>query len=409
MFDKMKKILVLGGGADQIDLILDLKARGYYTILVDYYENPIAKSYAAKHIQASTLNLDKVLEIAKKEQVENVVTACTDQALLTVAYVAEKMNFPTQFTYAQATSITNKLYMKQIMWETNIPTSKFVNIKDLSEGIGDLAYPLMVKPADCNGSFGVHKANNESELKLFFENAIQASRTRSAIIEEFKEGVEVGIDCYILEGKAQLLMWGQVNKRKMNDSVLMIYQTIIPASISEKAMQNIQNIANSIAQAFHLDNTPLLIQTLINGDEVNVIEFAARIGGASKHRTIKIKTGFDILHANVGCCWGEKPEIVTIENPFYYSRNHIYAYPCHFDKITGADKLVKEGVIEELIPFKTSGMIVGNTMASRERVGSFLVKGKDISELKHKISIAINEIKVFDIEGKEVMNREIFS
>lgn len=404
----MKKIIVLGGGADQIDLILDLKERGFYTVLVDYYENPIAKKYADKHIQESTLDMEKVLEITKAEEAVNIITACTDQALLTVAYVAEKMGFPTQFTLEQARNITNKLYMKEIMWNAGIPTSKFINIKTLADGIGELQYPLMIKPADCNGSFGVRKAVNEEELQLFFDNAAKASRTGSVIVEEFKEGIEVGIDCYIQNGKAQLLMMGQVNKKKIGENVLLIFQTIIPASISCKAKENIQIIADSIAKEFNLNNTPLLIQTLVDGDVVNVIEFAARIGGASKHRTIKIKTGFDILHANVGCVFGEEPLIETIDNDYYYSRNHIYAYPGIFDRIEGEKELIKKGIIEELIPFKTSGMIIGNTWASRDRVGSFLVKARSKEELKDKISLAINELKVYNDKNEEILNRDIY-
>lgn len=405
----MKKILVLGGGADQIDLIQDLKERGYFTILVDYYENPIAKSYADKHICESTLDQEKVLEIAKCEKVENIITACTDQALLTVAFVAEKLGFKTQFSVSQAKEVTNKLYMKSIMLSNGIPTSRYLDTDTIDDLNMDLCYPLMIKPADCNGSFGVRKANNENDLKSFFQYASQASRTGRAIIEEFKEGIEVGIDCYILDGKAQILMMGQVNKKKIGENVLLIYQTIIPAKISECAKNRIQKIANAIAKAFDLNNTPLLIQTLVNDDEVNVIEFAPRIGGASKHRTIHIKTGFDILHANIGSSiLGEVPVIRTEVNPYMYSRNHIYAYPCIFDRIDNYLFLIENGIIEELIPFKTSGMSVGEHMASRDRVGSFLVKGKTERELHEKIMKTINTIAVLDMKGNNVIKKEIY-
>ena len=43
-------IIVLAGGSDQIALINELKKRGHYTVLVDYFENPPAKMYADKHI-----------------------------------------------------------------------------------------------------------------------------------------------------------------------------------------------------------------------------------------------------------------------------------------------------------------------------------------------------------------------
>lgn len=404
----MKKIIVLGGGADQIDLILDLKQRGYYVILVDYYENPVAKPYADKHIQESTLDKELVLNITKQEGVENIITACTDQALLSVAYVAEELGFPKQFTYEKALQVTNKQYMKRIMWENGIPTSKFKIISNVNEDISELSYPLMIKPADCNGSLGVRKANNKEEFETFFREAVGYSRSSSAIVEEFKEGIEVGVDCYIQGGKAKLLMQGQVNKKKIGDNVLLIFQTFIPVKVSPIAQQKLQDCANLIAKAFELENTPLLMQTLVNGDDVNVIEFAPRIGGASKHRTIKIKTGFDILHANVDAVLGLQPEIKTVDNPYYYSRNHVYAYPCTFSHVECSEKLVEEGIIEEFIPYKSKGMKIGNFLASRDRIGSFLVKGITMDEVKKKIKIAVDTLKVYSSEGREVMRRDIF-
>lgn len=403
-----KRILVLAGGADQIDLLIDLKSRGYYTILVDYFPNPIAKPYADKHIQESTLDKEKVLQIAVDEKVENIITACTDQALVTVAYVAEKLGFPRQFSYEKALNVTNKLRMKEIMVSNGIPTAKFVNVHSLDESVDELSFPLMVKPADSGSSKGVRKVNNRKELEEFFSYAQGESRTGRVIIEEFKEGKEVGIDCYIKNGKAQLLMMGQVNKKKVNDNTLLIFQTFIPASISEKAKQNIEIIANSIAKAFDLDNTPLLIQTLVDGDTVHVIEFAARIGGASKHRTIRIKTGFDILHANVDAVLGLVPEVVTVPNNYFYSRNHIYVKPCVFDHFEGVDELISEGYLAELVPFKMKGTEIGCHWSSSDRVGSFLVKACDLEELKGKISVVVERLRVIDDKGEDVFNREIF-
>ena len=88
------KILVLAGGSDQIALINELKYRGHEVVLVDYFENPPAKPYADKHIVASTLDVEAVKQVAYDENVSLVCTACTDQALLTVANVAEQLKLP---------------------------------------------------------------------------------------------------------------------------------------------------------------------------------------------------------------------------------------------------------------------------------------------------------------------------
>ena len=88
------KALVLAGGFPQIALLKELRKRGYKTVLADYYENPVAKPYADAFYRASTLDVAAITEIAKDENVDFLITACTDQALLTVAKVSQDLNLP---------------------------------------------------------------------------------------------------------------------------------------------------------------------------------------------------------------------------------------------------------------------------------------------------------------------------
>lgn len=406
----MKRILVLAGGSDQADLmdLLREKFPGCYIVLADMAPKVLAATHADKHLLISTMDFDAVRQAAIEEKVDCIMTACGDQPLITMATISEELGMPCYLSREEALSMTNKLHMKKIMVEKGIPTSKFRTVTDVNEDISDLRYPLMVKPADCNGSLGVRKANNREQFIEFFTQAQKYSFSNGAIVEEFKEGKEVGIDCYALNGEAKILMMGEVRKKNIGDSVLLIYQTYIPADISEKAKENLQKIANDITRVFKLENTPILIQTLVNGDDVNVIEFAPRIGGASKHRTVTLKTGFDILKANIDGMFGEVPEIKTTPNPCFFSRNHVYAYPCTFSHVENAEKLIEDGIIVEFIPYKMEGAPVGEYLASRDRVGSFLVKAPTMAELKEKIKIAVNSLKVIDIKGNDVMKREIW-
>lgn len=118
------KVIVLAGGADQIALISELKKRGCYVVLVDYFQNPPAKEYADIHVVASTLDDAKVKEIAQEYGADLICTACTDQALLTVAKVSEELNLPCYISYQTALNVTNKTYMKQRMAQCSIPTSR---------------------------------------------------------------------------------------------------------------------------------------------------------------------------------------------------------------------------------------------------------------------------------------------
>ncbi|MBX2973979.1 MAG: hypothetical protein KF797_12825, partial [Flavobacteriales bacterium] len=48
--------LVLGGAIAHVGLVIELKKRGYFTIIVDYYADPPAKRYADEHVRESTLD-----------------------------------------------------------------------------------------------------------------------------------------------------------------------------------------------------------------------------------------------------------------------------------------------------------------------------------------------------------------
>ena len=124
---------MLAGGSDQIALINELKSRGHYVILVDYFDNPPARNYADEHVQASTLDVEKVRETVVLKKADLVCTACTDQALLTVADVSQQLGLPCYISYQTALNVTNKSYMKRRMIEAGIPTARFVIVDSFDE------------------------------------------------------------------------------------------------------------------------------------------------------------------------------------------------------------------------------------------------------------------------------------
>lgn len=404
------KIMVLAGGPDQADLIDLLKEMfpESEVILIDMAYPVMATSHADRHIQISTMDFDAVKECAVKEKVDCIITACGDQPLITMSQISEELGLPCYLTKAQALSMTNKLHMKKIMVENGIPTAKFRTITDENEDISDLGFPIMIKPADCNGSLGVRKANNIEEFRKYFQEAKNYSISNSAIVETFTSGTEVNVDCYAIDGHAKLLMYGNVRKKKIDQNITLIYQTYIPANISATALENIQKIADDITRVFKLNNTPILIQTIVNGDDVSVIEFAPRIGGGAKHRTITYKTGFDILKANITSMLGGVPDVKLNYDPYFYSRNHVYAYPGIYSHVENVDELIKEGIIVEYVPIRMKGGKIGEFYASRDRVGSFLVKAPTIEELEEKIQIAAQTLRIIDVNGKDIMKHQMF-
>ena len=91
----MKKILLLGGSAQQLVAIKAAKELGYYTIVCDYLPDNPGQYEADKFYATSTTDIEAVYEIAKEEQINGILAYASDPAALPAAIVAEKLGLPT--------------------------------------------------------------------------------------------------------------------------------------------------------------------------------------------------------------------------------------------------------------------------------------------------------------------------
>ena len=370
--------------------------------MVDYFENPPAKTYADKHIVASTLDTDRVEEIAVAEKVDLVCTACTDQALLTVAKVSEKLGLPCYISYQTGLNVTNKSYMKKVLMSNKIPTAKFIILDKVDMGaIQDFKYPLVVKPVDCNSSKGVKRIDSAEELPKYLEEAINFSRTKTAIVEEFKIGEEISADFYIENGVAKYL--SATNSFKIpNRKSFTILGSAYPV-VDEQQKTKLIDIATNIAKAFELDNCPLLIQLIANGNDINVIEFSARMGGGSKYKLIEVLSGVNIMSKYVDRILGAYPSVEPSKQVNYCKMVYTYCTPGVIDHVEGLDEMKANKVVDEYFLYKTKGMEITHSETSGDRPAGYLVTADTEEELNAKIKEVDNRIKVVDMKGADIL------
>lgn len=401
--------IVLGGTTPHIVLVQKLKERDYYVVLVDYLTNPPAKLYADEHIQASTLDKEQVFAIAKDKNASLVISTCIDQANSVCCYVAEKLGLPHPYSYETSLLVTDKGLMKQRMWEFGIPTTPFI-LTNSVECIEwkKITYPCVIKPVDCNSSKGVHRADTRAEVGKYVDEALQLSRSHNAIIEGFCSGYEIQVDCVALDDEALVVMTRQkMMAKRENSMVLQSFGSVVPAQLSESLNMKVAEIANRIVKGFQLKNTPFFYQAIVSDDDINVIEFAPRIGGGLSYYMLQNFVGFDAVDAAINSYLEKKL------TPLYHSLRKchrtclLYGKSCTFDHIEGLEKLKEDGVIDESFVTKAKGDKLDGDLRSGNRVGSFIVSGSNAKELNEKVIMCINKIKIIDSEGEDKMNRTI--
>jgi carbamoylphosphate synthase large subunit len=404
----MRKALVLAGGFPQIALLEELKKRGYVTVLADWNEEPVAKKHADIFYKESTLDVAKITEIARMEQVDFLITACTDQALLTVAKVSEELGLPCYIDYATALAVTNKAHMKKIFVENGIPTAKHVIVTDADEVPMDMPFPLIVKPVDCNSSKGVKKVQNREELQEAVQTAVAYSRTDTAVVEQFVQGVEISVDVYVENGEAKVLCISNNDKIADKDKFI-IFRGVCPAREVAQVKEKVQKAAQKIADAFALKNAPMLIQLITDGKDIYVLEFSARTGGGTKFLRIKSFTGFDVIAAVVDLTEGNLPHVQPQSEDKYLADEFIYCKPGQFDHMEGFAALKEQGIIHDYYVFKWKGASFDSVQSSGDRVGGFTIVADSFENLKKKHQIVCENVKVIDMDGNDMMRHDLLT
>ena len=404
---KEKRAIVLGGTVPHIELIRQLKERGYHTILVDYLPSPPAKRFADLHIQESTLDHDKVYELACRYGVDLVIATCIDHANGTACDVMERLGKRPPYSFGTAVAVTDKRKMKRVLCDSGLPTSEFVEVTSPDEDV-NLQCPLVVKPVDSNGNRGICRLDDPERLRSALADAISASKTGSAIVERYVGGVETSIYTYVLHGRAHVITSNERLVHNDADTGKMPgYAMIYPCAAVDDNRERIQKLCDGVARAFGLENTPLTIQAKIDGDAVNIIEIMPRIGGGQSYWNIRRLTGFDIMSAAIDSFEGVEPALDHAAPKSFTMTNHIYSKGGMFGEVRGGDELMANGDVDEFKVLRSAGDVVKGDLSSGNRVCSFVVSGSSRSEVVEKARNAFSQVRVVGQDGCDMKRSDI--
>lgn len=279
-----KKVMILGAGEGQIPFLNICKKRGYETIVVSIPGNYPGFKLADKSFFVDTRDKEKILELAKQENIDAILTDQTDVSVPTVAYVAEKMGLR-GIGYNTSLKFTNKYLMRKAAQEAGVPVPCFgrvTSLKDAIELAKKIGFPLMIKPVDSSGSRGVIKINSLDELNENYSIAENYSTDNSVLLEQFIDGKEYLVDgfamnnCYI---NLDLGVKEYFNVPNIFVSKMCMFSSAkrIKDEIGLKVLECNKRLVENIGLKFGITHAEYLYNKIDN--KVYLVEIAARGGG----------------------------------------------------------------------------------------------------------------------------------
>lgn len=185
-----KKLMLLGGLQYLLPVIEEAHRLGAYVITVDYLPDNIAHKYSDEYHNVSILEKEEVLKLARKLEIDGIMSFAVDPGVTTAAYVAEKMGLPFQGSFEAVSILQDKGRFREFLTANgfNVPEAgQYTSLEEALADISRFAWPVIVKPVDSAGSKGVMRADNPDRLADAVEYALSESHSGRFIIEDFLE------------------------------------------------------------------------------------------------------------------------------------------------------------------------------------------------------------------------------
>lgn len=362
---KQKKILLLGGSAQQVVAIKNAKELGYYTVLCDYLPDNPGQYVADKYYNASTTDVEAVYRIAKDEEVDGILAYASDPAALPAAIVAERLGLPTN--PAKSVEILGLKYpWRQFLHDNGFACPKVYSfhpttpVEEIKELTGDFSFPLVVKPTDSSGSKGVTMLESWEGLEKAIAWADSYSRNKVLLIEEYiQRGFPsvVGGDIFVWDGK--VVLYGEMEcLRDTLRSPLIPIGEKKPLCASEKQKANIYAELQRIVSALDIRFGELNIEIILDkNDQIHFLELGPRAGGNMIPIQLSDAFGIDLVKANVQAAMGEKPDFLdkpVKELPGCYMHYVLHSYEAGTFQGIEIDDSISKNVYRKVI-YKKEG------------------------------------------------------
>ena len=388
----MKKLMIMGAGIYQVPLIKKAKEMGIHTIVVSIPGNYPGFALADQVIYENTVDYERVLEVARRENIDGIVTAGTDVAVITIGKVCDELGL-TGISFDAARIASNKIRMKKKYEEYGVRTARFreVSFEDrLEEKTEGLNFPLIFKAVDSSGSRGIIRVDSGDE----FENARSIVKENTHvdhfIVEEFIEGKEFGAQAFVYHGEVKFIL-PHGDYVFQGDTGVPVGH-FAPYDLSSETVTDTRIQLERAITAMGLDNCAVNADFILKDGKTYVLELGGRSGATCLAELVSIYYGFDYYEKMIRAALGEEVD---------FPMSH------HVPNASMLLRSEKDGVIKSIVNKNVPdddiceiqfdyqvGDHVKKFHVGPHRIGHVIAKGETLDAAVYKLNEALSRIRI---------------
>lgn len=372
-----QKLLIIGASVLQLPAIKKAKEMGLEVAVADYNPNAVGIPFADHYYNASTIDIDAIVRVAKEYKPNGIMTLATDMPMRSIAAATQALGIP-GISMDAAIKSTDKIEMIKAFKANGVASPWFYEISSFHdiENLKDkITYPFIMKPSDNSGSRGVIKINNTSEVFEAYSYSKQHSRNGKVIIEEYLEGYEVSVEIITYKGEPHVL---QVTDKLTTGAPYFVEMGHSqPSKFKGAELTKISDLAKAAVHAVGIQDSPAHVEMMVTKDGPKMIELGARMGGdCITTHLVPLSTGIDMIKAAINISLGNPPDI---EKKFEKGSaiRYFNVEQGIINRISGIESAENIDGVKEIILTKNIGDEITSIHSSLDRAGMVICQSKD--------------------------------
>jgi biotin carboxylase len=383
-----KKIVILGGGANQIPLIQRARNLGLYVIVCDFRPDIDGAKIADAHYCVDTMDVDRVIDVCKKENVDGIITN-SEPTFLPMAQVAREVGL--RCLDVEDTELyKNKFKMREFCRNHGIDSPQYALCASLDDAITayhTIGKKCIIKPLDNSASRGVFSIKSDHDLWVHFDECLSASSVANhhVLLEEYIEGTEFTIDSLKTNEGNRCLAISSKKHYAYNENVA--FQLLFENNSNEYDYQLLRKANDYLVEATKIPFGLTHAEYKYSNGRFYLIEIQAR-GGGNYIATdiVPFMSGIDSYTEQILWAIGEDPNIDYSYDDLT-SRCavlHFFDVPNEGGKVQSIRGLgyfdsLKDKLQYEL--FFKPGDVISKAKDDAHRIGYYILKAENREEL----------------------------
>lgn len=317
---QQKRLLVLAAGILQVPVIKKAKEMGIYVIAADGDPDAVGLKCSDKAIVVNITSEEEVLKVAREEHIDGVIHPCSEVSMNVMGRLNDELGL-SGITREQAIRVTNKHLMREAFEKGNAPSPKSIltdSAEDAWEHLqNDFSTDGILKPSRNSGSRGIAKVvrdMNKADFINAYNIALNESRDKSVLIEQFIEGPEFSIEIIVWNGKVNVLT--VTDKKTTGAPHFVELGHNQPSCFSAADVETLKTAAVAGVKALGVNNCACHAEAKLMEGKAYLMEIGARLGGDFISTELThLSTGIDMVAAAINVALGVEPDLKPKEEP----------------------------------------------------------------------------------------------